>query len=114
VEEKLKCRRCGASFKQDNVDDTLEAEELICPRCEHLFTKDDLGRRDWLHRPIDPKKVDFWIGLAAVVLAVVVNEPQVALALVLTILLGVLCAYLIRVARKRETSISIIDRRTPR
>ncbi|HXN49426.1 MAG TPA: MJ0042-type zinc finger domain-containing protein [Bryobacteraceae bacterium] len=114
MKEKLKCKRCGTRFRQDNVDDALEAEELVCPRCGHLFTKADLGPRDWLHRPISAQKVDLWLGLALVVLALVINQPVVALFAAASILIGVLFAWLIGRARRNDAPISIIERKAPR
>ena len=112
MEERLRCKKCGARFTQDGVDDALEAEELICPRCGHLFTKADLGPRDWLHRPINPRKYDLWIYGAMVLGAVFWEQPVLALFALISILVGLLFAWLIGRARWGDGPVSIVGRKS--
>jgi DNA-directed RNA polymerase subunit RPC12/RpoP len=112
LEEKLKCKRCGTRFRQDNVDDALEAEELVCPRCGLVFTKDDLGPRDWRRRP--PPDPRLWVLVALLVFLVFRDQPGLALFVVVSILVGVVFAWLMSRARRNDAPISIIERKAPR
>ena len=73
-----------------------------------------MGPRDWLHRPIESQKVDLWVSLALVVLAVVVNQPLVALVIAVAILVGLVFAWLISRARRNDAPTSIIERKSTR
>jgi hypothetical protein len=109
--EDLKCRKCGARFAQERVDDALRDRALICPFCLRLLTEADLGPRDWLQREGAEIKLQAGMFGALAVALTVVSAPKAALAVAF---FGALCVCVIRIARKGERPPGPTDRKSSR
>ncbi len=71
-----------------------------------------LGPQDWRRRP--PPDLRLWVYAILLVVLVARDQPGLALLAVVSILVGLLFAWLMSRARRNNAPISIIDRQARR